>query len=95
MARGGAAFFLVMASAVVNIAFACENSDATCHSLEAMRLTNEVRTRHGKSGSLRPGPQAMLDNAVKHSRIMAETGAFEHQDLGSAAREVQCGMFIS
>lgn len=95
MVTCGTTFLLVAAGAVVHIAFACENSDATCHSLEAMRLTNEVRVRHGKSGSLRPGPQAMLDNAVKHSRFMAASGAFEHQDLGSAAREVQCGMFIS
>lgn len=86
---------VAIANLVTGVLAECADSDAACHSLESMRLTNEVRARHGKSGQLRPGPQSMLDNAISHSQFMAETGNFEHQDLGAATSKVQCNVAIS
>jgi hypothetical protein len=88
-------FVALIAATFASAYVACEENDAACHSLEAMQLTNEVRVRHGKGVQLRAGPKAMLNNALDHSTFMAQTGNFEHQNLGEAARKVQCNVFIS
>lgn len=69
----------------------------------ATDVTNEIRRRYrGRGnyadqgqGDLMIGTQSMLDNAVSHSKKMANGSRLRHQFLSSASEAVGCDLFIS
>lgn len=89
VARGVAAAALV--ACLVEVAAAC---DAKCLHAETLAKVNSLRASLGKA-PLRSGTISMLNNAVAHSRHMAETGDFSHQDLGQVTKNIGCDLFCS
>lgn len=59
----------------------CAKTDTHCMNARALVLTNAIRRREGLP-DLSMGSEAMLRNAIAHSRIMAGRRHIFHQDIG-------------
>lgn len=70
----------------------CEYHDSECWNTIAVQYVNEIRANYGKE-PLRLGTESMLQNAVKHSTYMLNTGDFNHQELSSVTTEIGCNIF--
>ncbi|GAB0495800.1 hypothetical protein MMPV_007106 [Pyropia vietnamensis] len=99
-AAAAAAATLVVAVTSLSTASAaasCGANDDVCWNAEALRLTNDVRVRHGRGRvpPLAPGIKPALANARYHAEAMAVRLGLVHQDLRDAARSIGCGVFVS
>lgn len=76
------------------LAQAAAGCDARCLHAATLAKVNGLRASLGKAPLL-SGTVGMVDNAVAHSRHMAASGDFSHQDLGQVTAYIGCDLFCS
>lgn len=78
----------------VSVRPTCTMSDANCMNRLALQYTNNIRRRVGMQ-DLRMGSNAMLTNAIKHSKVMASRHNIFHQPIGQGVYVGSCRAMLT